>query len=461
MKTITLQSPNGEVRWEATVDGCLIEVARELKTSDHPLVERHLLPSSRHADEFVAEHIAALQKAGFVYIESQDFERSADGAAAMLTTPTTEPTTADIVRRALSSINEFEAKTAHHPALLQNIADSNYDLDAYLVYADWLMERGDPLGLLIALQHAVETTPALRFAVKRLLSRFVDHFVPRPQWLDAVTWRLGFVDTLRGGTDLKTVLAHRSTTLLRGLRCDSSAFIKEVESPLPHLQMLVLTSLAVASNRDIQLSATPNITTLVLEAISEGALRGFKAQLPPKLQLLVIRLDHVDHPPRLLETLLEIPEPRPRLGIDYYRGDDEAVRAVVAEVKAHFRVVDQAPSWGLSKSLRERAEDDENEHEADLLDRICARCGNVFHNDEDEGRCGACGGPIAILDDGYDSYGLGWADAVDDDGLDEDGEFCTYDAARDPNFDPQGADNGVDRRWEAPKDDAFDLDEEQ
>ncbi len=48
------------------------------------------------------------------------------------------------------------------PTLVRKIAEAPDDPSNYLVYADWLSERGDPRGELIAVQHALEDAPSER-----------------------------------------------------------------------------------------------------------------------------------------------------------------------------------------------------------------------------------------------------------------------------------------------------------
>jgi uncharacterized protein (TIGR02996 family) len=93
------------------------------------------------------------------------------------------------------------------------------DLDAYRVYADWLSERGDPWGQVIAIQHALRTLPrfgqtARRDELEREETRLLyEH--RRRLWgaladevfdagtqtqisdLVEATWQCGFVDTIR------------------------------------------------------------------------------------------------------------------------------------------------------------------------------------------------------------------------------------------------------------------------
>lgn len=87
------------------------------------------------------------------------------------------------------------------------IDEDPYDASRYAVYADWLLERGDRRGELIALQIAAEENKQLRDKVDALLERRVEQFLgplakhrlghdtsPVP---DTFTWRFGFIHLLR------------------------------------------------------------------------------------------------------------------------------------------------------------------------------------------------------------------------------------------------------------------------
>jgi uncharacterized protein (TIGR02996 family) len=104
-------------------------------------------------------------------------------------------------------------------SLLAAIDANRDDLDAYRVYADWLIQTGDPWGQVIAVQHALRTLPrfgqtARRDELEREETRLLYEHRRRlwgvlaDQVFDAgtqtqvndlaeVTWHCGFVDTVR------------------------------------------------------------------------------------------------------------------------------------------------------------------------------------------------------------------------------------------------------------------------
>jgi uncharacterized protein (TIGR02996 family) len=114
-------------------------------------------------------------------------------------------------------------------ALLATIAESPGDPSAYLVYADWLMARGDPRGQLIGLQHALadaKASEALREEESRLLAEHEATLLgPLAEHATDVRFRLGFARYVRlqrrGPLPLdevvRQVLAHPTARLLEDL----------------------------------------------------------------------------------------------------------------------------------------------------------------------------------------------------------------------------------------------------
>jgi len=150
-----------------------------------------------------------------------------------------------------------EDRRAIHPALVARdealeaaIARDPDDTEAYLVYGDWLQQRGDPRGELLAVQHALAATDEQSAAFERarlehsevgllerhhrhLLGDLVDSGAHRHLQL---TWLHGFIDgariELRTGLDvldepgvralLRTLTSLPSAALLRGLTCHAN-----------------------------------------------------------------------------------------------------------------------------------------------------------------------------------------------------------------------------------------------
>jgi uncharacterized protein (TIGR02996 family) len=116
------------------------------------------------------------------------------------------------------------------------------DGDAYLVYADWLQQRGDPRGELIVLQHRGEDD-----AAKRVLQRHAEHFYgglsARPN-LVAATWQLGFMRSCRFSLDDDRGAGHEQRALAaleELLALPSARFLREIaidvmNVPYNHMQ---------------------------------------------------------------------------------------------------------------------------------------------------------------------------------------------------------------------------------
>jgi uncharacterized protein (TIGR02996 family) len=121
--------------------------------------------------------------------------------------------------------------------------------DDFLVYADALIERGDPRGELIHLQHRGKTKDAAK-----LLKANADALLgPLAAWQKSLTWKLGFVDTakFRGKVvpkraEYDAILAHPSMKYVRELDMliDYSAapgvVLALAAQPRPALRSLVI-----------------------------------------------------------------------------------------------------------------------------------------------------------------------------------------------------------------------------
>src|SRR4051812_14483075 len=78
------------------------------------------------------------------------------------------------------------------------ILDDPTSVEAYVVFGDWLQSTGDPQGELVALMYAATRDPALESkvatAIRKLRTQLaIDRGIE-------LTWRLGFVDTIRAVT---------------------------------------------------------------------------------------------------------------------------------------------------------------------------------------------------------------------------------------------------------------------
>jgi uncharacterized protein (TIGR02996 family) len=83
-----------------------------------------------------------------------------------------------------------KAPSAADPKLEAAILKDPDDPDAYLVYADWLQSKGDPIGELIVLQHQKKTAAANALIKKhKLLGELAD--APPPEF--KLEWQYGFI----------------------------------------------------------------------------------------------------------------------------------------------------------------------------------------------------------------------------------------------------------------------------
>lgn len=153
-----------------------------------------------------------------------------------------ELTTEDAMVEALASAGTAERRelvpapppVATHPELEKAIAEDPADLARWQVYADFLQERGDPRGELIALEvKAASGDLGAASAAGRLFGKHEDRFVgPMGDYDEqlALSWRMGFVETARlsltyddreqgiSGVELvRTLLSHPSAMFLKEL----------------------------------------------------------------------------------------------------------------------------------------------------------------------------------------------------------------------------------------------------
>jgi uncharacterized protein (TIGR02996 family) len=114
----------------------------------------------------------------------------------------------------------------HNLTLLQAIQANPSDASPYLVYADWLLERSDPRGELIARMAANRSFDDLLAEHARQLA---------PAWCQQVecTWRLGFLErvTLKwaDASLLCRVFRHPSASVLSVLKIETRLYIAERE----------------------------------------------------------------------------------------------------------------------------------------------------------------------------------------------------------------------------------------
>lgn len=196
------------------------------------------------------------------------------------------------------------------------IAATPDDPGPYLVYADALMERGDPRGDLISIQHALETASWTAAAdLRRREAALVE--ANRDAWLgpvldvlepSAIRWRLGFVHAARVRTEheLAAVMAlpHAASTLVElrigGPEDDNGAWpsYQDVIFALPFhpaLRRLYVTDVdprGIDRAAPVELDArVQGLETLVVQA---RALRLELDATPSRLRELVLLVRQFD-----------------------------------------------------------------------------------------------------------------------------------------------------------------------
>jgi uncharacterized protein (TIGR02996 family) len=188
-------------------------------------------------------------------------------------------------------------KEARHPELEAQIRQDPGSVEHYLVYSDWLQERSDPLGELIALGVAAESGEAGDVArFERLLKQHEERFLGplarlAPEQV-ALTWRFGFVEAI----DAHDVLEPGTWEQLLGLRvCELVRSIKLSLHHEPEPALAALTAIGACAPgalrslflRGYDLALPPALLGRPLE---ELALQGERASLPEALPASLVRL---------------------------------------------------------------------------------------------------------------------------------------------------------------------------
>jgi uncharacterized protein (TIGR02996 family) len=118
-----------------------------------------------------------------------------------------------------------------NPVLLSMMERAPHDPGPFLVYADWLLERQDPRGELIARMSRGQEVESLLAAHPQL----------RPPWWErrvTLQWHLGFVSSLtfappaespNAHWELRHILRHPSLWFAREL------VLQDVQAPYPHV----------------------------------------------------------------------------------------------------------------------------------------------------------------------------------------------------------------------------------
>jgi uncharacterized protein (TIGR02996 family) len=132
LKTVRLERGEGDARvfWEITRDGTKIRTRFGKHLAAGRTTPFKAYPNNSDAEKAFTGAIAAKRKEGY----------------------------GEVVTRAVAGANSQKGARAINPELEAMIAEAPGDADRYLVYADWLMQHGDPRGELIIAQHGIATS---------------------------------------------------------------------------------------------------------------------------------------------------------------------------------------------------------------------------------------------------------------------------------------------------------------
>jgi uncharacterized protein (TIGR02996 family) len=187
----------------ADITGLLDELAAEgalelvTRRSADALASRLLPLLQRKADTNVGEWLVEQPDVGELYLD--------------------EAALASRFRRIVHRMEHGDEEPKSNAELEAIIEAAPEDVQARLVYADWLQQEGDPRGELIAVESQLQDKPddpALLQHQRALLNRHRAHFygpLTAEQEGYEATFRFGFFDTLQvDAGDLERLLSHPS-----------------------------------------------------------------------------------------------------------------------------------------------------------------------------------------------------------------------------------------------------------
>jgi uncharacterized protein (TIGR02996 family) len=124
----------------------------------------------------------------------------------------------------------------HHPGLIARIAADPDEVAHYLVYADWLLEQGDPRGEFIRVMEGLEQFPANLDLERHRDALWEQHELRfrRPAWAQLdLRWRWGFVESLRLEQTVVANAGYRSwveSTIMSVFRHPSGRFLRRLHA---------------------------------------------------------------------------------------------------------------------------------------------------------------------------------------------------------------------------------------
>jgi len=178
------------------------------------------------------------------------------------------------------------------------------DASRYAVYGDWLAQRGEARGELIALQ----LLPSLTRAQKDRVAALQYHPEIRCLSGPLAQWRWGFVHTTTlmrsGATDLSVLLNHASMRFVRQLMLGQEPLSLSLEQ-LAVGAPRVLDVLSLSASGELDLSRVPaSLPTLRRLSLSMPEVRG---RLPALPRLEALDLHYLEWTAQLAEALAAPP----------------------------------------------------------------------------------------------------------------------------------------------------------
>lgn len=221
-----------------------------------------------------------------------------------------------------SKPEEKATRNARNPEIEERLQADPEDAELFLVYGDWLLESGDPLGELVVLQAAAAVEPSRENhqAAAQFLNLHRDYFVGRlAECPDAarLEWHMGFIRTARLWTEPAARGEYQGTILLGWLLgLPTARFIQELWlGPFDHggadqYQEIVEELLSEPRPMLRQLTIGVADGFLADSSWSDAGELYRLAELLPALRRLEARVGHVelstlDHP-HLEELILQI-----------------------------------------------------------------------------------------------------------------------------------------------------------
>ena len=191
------------------------------------------------------------------------------------------------------------APIAVNLALEAQLPNDFSDPQPFLVYADWLEQRGDPRGKLIQAQHR-GSAKLEREVLKEHGALLVPPNLGKRHKLE-VTWKLGFIATATFGAHddlderIEKLFEHPSVALLRELTLDVSSYAGTPLEVLATIKPTRLATLVIGGEIEINTLATGDLAPLcnlaaleVLRVTGDRVLIAYPLAHPRLRELVIV-----------------------------------------------------------------------------------------------------------------------------------------------------------------------------